>query len=206
MPQTLLKSAPPAHALLRQYGPTDTQRPLVEAYIRRIYAGRYQAQVKEFAPTLVGLHDGRGVLVAAAGYRAADAGMLFLERYLSQPVQLLLRGPDATPQHRHGIVEVGHLASDRAGEGRRLIALMGPLLAQAGFDWVVSTLTQELRHLFVRMGVAPMALGYADPALLGEAAADWGCYYDHQPVVLAGQIPQALKALNRRSQLIKVAA
>lgn len=201
MPQTLLKAPQPANAQIRQYGPGDPERARVEGFIQRIYAERFQAQVKAFAPVLVGLHDREGTLVAAAGYRAADAGTLFLERYLSQPVQQLLRGAAATPDQRQGIVEVGHLASDRAGEGRRLILLLGPLLAQAGFEWVVSTLTQELRHLFVRMGVAPLALGYADPALLGDAASDWGCYYDHQPVVLAGQIPLALKALSRRGEL-----
>ncbi len=206
MPQTLLKEPLPAPVQLRQYGPTNPDRPRVEAYIRRIYAARYQARVKEFAPMLVGLHDRDGTLVAAAGYREADAGMLFLERYLSQPVHLLLRGPGATAQQRQGIVEVGHLASDRPGEGRRLIQMLGPLLAQAGHEWVVSTLTQELRHLFVRMGMAPLALGCADPVLLGDDANDWGRYYDHQPVVLAGQIPVALKALSRRSALNGVVA
>jgi hypothetical protein len=201
MPQTLLKATEPANAQIRHYGPGDPERARVEGFIRRIYAERFQAHVKEFAPVLVGLHDREGTLLAAAGYRAADAGPLFLERYLNQPVEQMLRGPAATPEQRQGIVEVGHLASDRAGEGRRLILLLGPLLAAAGFEWVVSTLTQELRHLFVRMGVAPLALGYADPALLGHAATDWGCYYDHQPVVLAGQIPVALKALNRRGEL-----
>lgn len=206
MPQTLLKEPLPAPVQLRQYGPTNPDRPRVEAYIRRIYAARYQARVKEFAPMLVGLHDRDGTLVAAAGYREADAGMLFLERYLSQPVHLLLRGPGATAQQRQGIVEVGHLASDRPGEGRRLIQMLGPLLAQAGHEWVVCTLTQELRHLFVRMGMAPLALGCADPVLLGDDANDWGRYYDHLPVVLAGQIPVALKALSRRSALNGVVA
>jgi hypothetical protein len=206
MPQTLLKEPLPAPVQLRQYGLTDPNRPRVEAYIRRIYAGRYQANVKEFAPVLVGLHDRDGTLVAAAGYRDADTGTLFLERYLSQPVHLLLRGQEATAQQRKGIVEVGHLASDRPGEGRRLILTLGPLLAQAGFDWVVSTLTQELRHLFVRMGVAPLALCCADPTLLGHAATDWGRYYDHRPVVLAGQIPVALKALSRRGVMSGVTA
>jgi hypothetical protein len=199
MTQRWLQEPLAASSTLRQYSAADPCRPQVEAFIQRIYANRFEAQVKAFAPVLVGLHDRDGALVAAAGYRAAHTGTLFLERYLSQPVEALLYGGNATPGHRNGIVEVGHLASDRAGEGRRLIRLMGPLLAQNGFDWVVSTLTQELRHLFVRMGVAPLALGYADPSLLGNAAQDWGRYYDHQPVVLAGQLPLALKALNRRT-------
>ncbi len=87
----------------------------------------------------------------------------------------------------------------RAGEGRRLILLLGPHLAGQGFEWVVSTLTQELRNLFVRMGVAPLALGVADPAVLGDEAAQWGSYYDHRPLVLAGRLDAALQMLARRS-------
>ena len=48
------------------------------------------------------------------------------------------------------------------------------------------------------MGVTPLALGVADPARLGADAADWGRYYDHHPMVLAGHLPQALRRLLRR--------
>jgi Thermostable hemolysin len=65
---------------------------------------------------------------------------------------------------------------------------------------VVSTLTEELRHLFVRIGVTPLALGLADPARLGDDAADWGRYYEHRPVVLAGHLPLALRILARRQR------
>ena len=85
-----------------------------------------------------------------------------------------------------------------AGAGERLILSLGPHLAGRGVNWVVSTLTEELRHLFVRTGIAPLALGVADPALLGDEAAHWGRYFDHRPVVLAGQIDAALQTLARR--------
>ena len=121
MTQRWLQEPLAASSTLRQYSAADPCRPQVEAFIQRIYANRFEAQVKAFAPVLVGLHDRDGALVAAAGYRAAHTGTLFLERYLSQPVEALLYGANATPGHRDGIVEVGHLASDRAGEGRRSI-------------------------------------------------------------------------------------
>ena len=94
---------------------------------------------------------------------------------------------------------MGHLAATRAGEGRRLIVILGPHLAAQGFRWVVGTLTQELRSLFLRLGVAPLTLGVADPARLGAEAEQWGSYYDHRPVVLAGQIHQALQLFARRA-------
>jgi hypothetical protein len=49
---------------------------------------------------------------------------------------------------------------------------------------VVCTLTAELRHLFLRIGITPLALGAADPDALGQDVGRWGSYYDHHPVVL----------------------
>lgn len=175
------------------------QRAEVEAFVQAVYAARYGAQVSRFMPCLVSLRDGDGELVAAAGYRSAGQEPLFLERYLDLPVEQLLAAADTAGPRRSAIVEVGHLASARAGQGRRLILALGPHLAGAGFDWVVGTLTEELRHLFERLGIAPTQLGVADPALLGSEAAAWGSYYEHRPLVLAGQIAPALKALARRA-------
>ncbi len=175
----------------------DPQRAAVEAFISDIFARRYGARLSQFAPVLVSLQDATGI-VAAAGYRSAATGPLFLERYLGAPIEQVLapHAEDLLP--RLGIVEVGHLAAARSGEGRRLIALLGQHLAGQNFQWVVSTLTTELRHLFVRIGVTPLALGTADPAALGSQAQQWGSYYDHCPVVLAGNLRQALSQLARR--------
>lgn len=168
------------------------QRAEVERFVAEVYREHYGADVTQFAPLLVARRDGEGTLVAAAGFRPADTEPLFLERYLDRPVHESLAAPRAR------IVEVGHLASARAGEGRKLVLQLAPLLAGYGFQWVVGTLTEELRHLFLRLGLAPQALGVADPTLLGDEAARWGRYYDHHPVVLAGAIAPALQALARR--------
>ncbi len=185
--------APTPAAPFRRFGPDTPGRDAVEAFIAGIYRQHYGAVVQSFAPQLVARLDDSGQVLAAAGWRPADAGALFLERYLSSPVHHSLGAA------RNRIVEVGHLAAGRAGEGRKLILQMGPHLAGLGFQWVVSTLTEELRHLFLRLGIAPQALGVADPSLLGEEeAARWGSYYNHHPVVLAGAIGSALAALAKR--------
>lgn len=170
----------------------DAARPEVEAFIAAVYRARFGAEVRHFAPVLVALRGPDGALIAAAGTRPAADGPLFLERYLDAPVEQHLGAP------RQRIVEVGHLAAVQAGAGRRLIARLAPLLVAQGHQWVVSTLTEELRHLFLRLGIAPQALGVADPALLGDEAAAWGRYYDHRPVVGAGALAPALQALARR--------
>lgn len=180
--------------VLCTHAPGDARREEVEDFIRRVYAARYGAHVRRFAPVLVSLHDGPHI-VAAAGYRMGTQA-LFLERYFDEPVEALLARHGARPQARETIAEVGHLAATRAGEGRRLVLMLGRHLAQRRVQWVVSTLTQELRLLFSRMGMAePLVLGTADPARLGAEAEDWGSYYDHRPTVLAGHLPQALRQL-----------
>lgn len=183
----------PAGRRLRLHRAGDPGRGEVEAFIRDVYAEHYGADVRAFAPVLLSLHDG-DEMVAAAGYRHATQP-LFLERYLDRPVERLL-GTTRPPRER--IVEVGHLASRRAGEGRRLILELARHLGELQVQWVVSTLTEELRQVFARMGVQPIALGIADPERLGTDAADWGSYYDHRPLVLAGSLPHVLRRLAPR--------
>jgi hypothetical protein len=183
---------------LEVVAPDHPQRGEVEAFIQSVYAARYRAQVRAFMPALVALRDADGELVAAAGYRCAAEQPLFLERYLAGPVECQLPPQHGAPPARRAIAEVGHLASARAGQGRRLILQLGPHLAAQGFDWVVSTTTEELRHLFARLGIVPLVLGVGDPALLGAEAAAWGSYYEHRPLVLAGRIAPALQVLARQ--------
>ena len=198
-PSLLMRGDP--SGVLRRHGPDAPDRAEVEAFIHAVYRERYGADVNQFAPMLVSVVDDGGEIVAAAGYRPGDRGPLFLERYLAAPIETyLVDGPSVLPE-RNRLVEVGHLAATRAGAGRRLILLLGPHLAGLGFQWVIGTLTQELRQLFFRLGVVPLSLAEADPAVLGADIARWGSYYDHRPVVLAGRIDLALQAFSRRHGL-----
>jgi len=187
--------ADPPRIRVHRHG--DAQRAEVERFIHGVYAQRYGADVPAFAPVLVSLQDETGIL-AAAGYRDASDGPLFLERYLDQPIESLLVSLREGSLTRHGIAEVGHLSAHRAGEGRRLIMRLGPHLAEQGFSWVVTTVTQELLHLFVRLGLTPLMLGTADPRALGPSARRWGSYYDHRPSVVCGQLKRALQQMQRR--------
>lgn len=200
-------TTPPAPAStprlrLMRHRTDEAQREEVEEFIRDVFARRYGADVRNFAPTLLSLQD-HGEIVAAAGYRSAAEAPLFLERYLPSPVETLLATHTESAPQRRSIVEVGHLAATRAGEGRRLIALIGSHLAAQDFVWVVGTITNDLRHLFMRIGVTPLALGAADPGALGAEVAHWGSYYDHRPMVLAGHLDEALRRLTRGAQLAK---
>lgn len=188
-----------AGASLRLHPEGDPQRAEVEDFIRAVYADRYGATVPSFAPVLVSLADPAGGVAAAAGYRSAGDGPLFLERYLAEPVERVLAGAGGRAPGRSQVVEIGHLAAGRAGAGRALILALGPHLARRRYRWAVATLTRELLQLFARLGIAPQALAAADPAALGEQAALWGSYYAHDPVVLAGEIQPAVRRLARRA-------
>lgn len=196
-PDSHVGSSAPASPHLAVHPVGDPRRRDVEAFIRRAYAKRYGADVRQFAPVLVSLRDDSGIL-AAAGYRSAAQGPLFLERYFDAPIESLLAAHADAPPARDRIVEVGHLAAGRAGEGRRLIRLLGPHLASLNYEWAVSTLTTELRHLFVRIGITPLALGAASATALGDEVVHWGSYYDHEPVVLAGNLERVVSQLARR--------
>jgi hypothetical protein len=181
---------------LSVYDARAAQRARVERFIQAVYRRRYGARIAAWAPVLVALESGQDIL-AAAGYRPASEP-LFLERYLDAPVEECLRAHTRSAPRRERVVEVGHLAAMRAGAGRRLMPLLGRHLAAAGFEWVVSTATRELRHLLRRLGLSPVVLGQADPERLGADAAHWGTYYAHGPLVVAGSIAAGMARLERR--------
>ena len=95
-------------------GSTDVATAQVRAGLAWVYT-----PYAESRPQLVALHDDDGGIVAAAGYRSAADGPLFLERYLAAPVEALLGAAGRPSPGRGRIVEVGHLAGGRSGAGRR---------------------------------------------------------------------------------------
>lgn len=189
--------AAPARLQLHRAG--DPARTQVEDFIAGVFARRFGASVTSFAPVLLTLRDpDDGRIAAAAGYRAAAEGPLFLESYLDGPVESVLAQRMATAPARGEIVEIGHLAATRAGAGRQLMVHLGQHLAREGYRWIVCTLTQELRHLLPRLGITPLALAKADAGALAGGAAAWGSYYEHGPIVLAGDLAPALRRYRRR--------
>jgi hypothetical protein len=167
-------------------------RAAIEGFIQAIYAKRYDAHVPGFAPVLLAIHSADGSILAAVGYRSAASERLFLENYLAQPIERALWGPNAQPERRQNLVEVAHLVAIQPGAGRRMMVELRKWLQALHTEWVVSTVTRELRHLFIRMGIAPQALGVALPESLGTHAHCWGNYHAHDPVVLGIALRQTV--------------
>ena len=172
---------------------TDSpRRDEAEVFIHSVFLRHHAARVSSFAPQLL-LVETPGQVLAAAGWRGAGKQPLFLERYLDEPVDVLLARLTGQSLSRERVVEVGHLASEKPGASLHVIVALARHLAQAGYEWVVFTATRELVRLFTRLGLPLLALAKADPARLGDEAAAWGRYYDTQPVVVAGRIRLGLE-------------
>lgn len=174
----------------------------VEEFIGARFSEMHGAQIRQFMPRLLSLRSKRGDLIAAFGLRSAETSSLFLENYLSQPIESVLQSRLSQPVAREEIIEVGHLSALYPGAARWLIVAVTALLQQEGYRWVAFTGTAGLRNGFHRLGLRPVELGDATLAHLPESQrAAWGSYYDHGPKVMAGDIAHGYQALISRGDL-----
>jgi hypothetical protein len=190
-----LRRVPNSNASLVHYGDTACGRKQIEAFIADEYRRHFSARLTEFMPTLVGLHGHEGELEAAAGYRAAVDGPLFLEAYTDGPVEGLLKELRGIDVQRNEIVEVGSLACRSGRAAMEMVAALVPMLIHEGFSWVVFTGADTVRNVFRRMHLKPFALCIANKSVLGDRQHEWGSYYDHNPVVMAGPIAEGIRVL-----------
>lgn len=188
----------PANIFASHIDADSAGRSEVEAFIRQVFARHYGARVSAFAPNLLMLQQ-RGRIVAATGWRSAQHEPLFLERYLDRPIEQVLSQLAGQTVARKHVVEVGNLAADLPGGSPQVIMALTSELDRRGYDWVVFTATRELIRIFTRLGLPLLALAKADPARLGDAAGDWGSYYDTEPVVVAGRIDVAVERIGRQA-------
>jgi hypothetical protein len=170
----------------------------VEAVIREVFARRFGAQVKSFAPNLL-LLERHGQVLAACGWRGAQAGALFLERYLDAPIDQAVARLTRQRVERKRIVEVGNLAGEKSGSSLHVILALSAHLSRLGYEWVAFTATRELVGIFSRLGLPLLALAKAHPSRLGDEALAWGSYYDSEPIVVAGRIRLAFDVLGRQA-------
>lgn len=169
----------------------DPRRPELEAFVRTAFARKHEADVQTFMPELLSFRDPGDALCGVIGLRAAQPGALFLERYLDAPVERALADATGTDVRRHQIVEVGNLAGRNCRAAMRMVAqLPGYLLAQ-DYRWIVFTATSTVREILLGFGAPLVELARAEPARVAGGADDWGRYYDTDPRVFAGYLPDS---------------
>ncbi|MDD5180992.1 MAG: thermostable hemolysin [Gallionellaceae bacterium] len=182
------------------------ERGRIEKFIRECFATAYGARVYSFMPRLFELTTRRGELVAAFGARPAQAGQLFLETYMDAAIEQEIEDATGEKPRREHIVEVGNLAAIYPGAVRWMIIALTVRLYDEGYEWVVFTGTATLRNAFHKLGLRPVVIGPARPERLSaDDRAQWGTYYDNQPMVMAGNIRYGLNAMKSNPELVRLA-
>ncbi len=183
------------NAFLVRYREATKGRRQIEAFIADEYRRHFAADIRDFMPTLVGLHDDGGRLKAAVGYRAAQSERLFLEMYMNRPIEEVVSMQSGLDVARDAIVEVGSLACNGGRAAMEIVTALVPALIEDGFSWVVFTGADTVRNVFRRLELKPVALCIANKSMLGTDQKQWGTYYDHNPVVMAGRLADGIVAL-----------
>lgn len=174
----------------------------ISALIRENYRHVFQASLSRCMPWLLGMYDASGVLRAACGVQMASLGTLYLEQYLDEPIEITLSSRLVQPVSRDMIVEIGNFAACDGASARIMYAALCQLLHQYHFSWIVFTGTKKIRNTFYRLNLHPIMLVPADPARLGNAALEWGEYYQHDPHIMAGELAGGHTALSQGSLLL----
>jgi len=165
----------------------------VQAFISERFNAAFGAEIQHFLPYFLTSHSDK-MIDSVIGFQPVQQQPLFLEQYLSNPIEHILQSIGFNAQ-RSDIVEIGNLAGSFNSGSPLLFILLAAVLHQANYHWVVFTATRQVRHLITKLQLSTLSLGVADPLLLVDKNQQWGSYYSHQPIVLAGHLPTAITHL-----------
>jgi hypothetical protein len=193
--------APGSGLRLQPVLPGEVSRDELEAYVRDRFAAKHGARVRSFMPTLLSFRNRRGELHGVAGIRGADEARLYLEHYVDRPIEQLVTdclaaraggaGDAPGAVRREQIVEVGNLAGSNCRAAVRMVAQLPAYLMSRQYSWIVFTATSSVRQILAGFGAPLLELGRADPARVAAAPDGWGRYYETDPRVFAGYLPDA---------------
>jgi hypothetical protein len=146
--------------------------------------------VRNFMPTLLSWREGPGQL-GVVGVRSALDEPLYLEQYLDSPIEHALADRTGRQVSRARIVEVGHLATRNCLTAARIAAALPRYLLELEYEWIVFTGTRTVRGILQRLGAPLHELGVASAECVSTTRDSWGRYYDADPRVYAGFLPDA---------------
>lgn len=165
-------------------------RPELEAFIQASFQRKHGAAVRSFMPVLVGLYGADGQVLGAAGYRSAASGPLYLEQYLSGPVEHAIAGRQpGTAVQRADLAEIGNFACRDCATAMVMVGVLCEFLLDQRNRWAVFTATRTVRGIMRHLGIGLTEIGRADKSRVVVADDDWGEYYAHDPRVMLGYVP-----------------
>jgi hypothetical protein len=169
----------------------DRGRAELEQFVGDAFVRKHEARVTSFMPTLLSFRDQAGLLRGVVGLRGADDGQLYLEQYLDQTVDTALAVAMGRPVRRSQIVEVGNLASVNCRAAVRMVSLLPTHLLARDYRWIVFTATSAVREILLGFGAPLIELARADGARVARCDDQWGRYYETDPRVYAGHLPDS---------------
>ncbi|MCW8922245.1 MAG: thermostable hemolysin [Gammaproteobacteria bacterium] len=187
----------------RWHAAEAADRSQIESYIADKFHSEYDADVSTFAPFLLGMHCKTG-LNAAVGVRPAQSSPLFIEQYLDASIEQSIQSPDGELVKREEVVEISNLVATRRGASQLLFIIVGSLMYEAGYRWVVFNATDKVERITRKFPFPIQVLCASKPERLGERAKEWGRYYETSPRVIVGDIRVAYEKA-QKNRLLKIA-
>jgi len=167
------------------------ERAELEAFVQAAFARKHDASVTSFMPTLLSFRDAGGDLRGVIGLRSAAPTSLYLEQYLEQPVEAAIATAIGEAVQRHQVVEVGNLAGANCRAAMRMVAALPGYLLARDYRWIVFTATRAVRGILQGFNAPLVELARADGSRICAGRDRWGRYYEHDPRVLAGYLPNS---------------
>ena len=183
----------PASVSVTHWFQPDRDR--IAQFIESVYSSAYGAVIERHYPSFISVHGADGNVLAAAGFRCAAYGPLFLEQYLPAPIERLALSAARTPVRRECIAEIGNLAATGSGGSLFLFAMLAGFLQRSAFTHAAVTATESLQHTFKRFRFEFQVLAAARPDRLPGGGASWGRYFQSNPRVLLGSVASAYARL-----------
>lgn len=169
----------------------------VRQYVYRRYKRAFNAQLDEFMPVFLTLFETEKI-VSVCGIRAANSDELFLEQYLDESAEVLVRKALGAHVERSQLIEFGQLASFSMGFSKAHFHLMAQMLIEKGYHYCIFTATQPLMALMKRMGLSLNIVHAADDSRVINSSR-WGTYYQYQPQIVVGRLQDGIQVLSPQS-------
>jgi Thermostable hemolysin len=169
------------------------ERPELEDFVGTAFKRKHDATVTSYLPTLLSFRDPAGALRGVVGLRGAGEHRLYLEQYLEQSIEAAITAVTGRSVRRQQVVEVGNLAGTNCRSAVRMVALLPSHLLARDFQWIVFTATSAVRGILLGFGAPLIELARADGARVANDRDEWGRYYDADPRVFAGFLPDSLQ-------------
>jgi hypothetical protein len=158
----------------------DHGRLAAEQFIKKGFACAYGADIDITMPYILAINNGN--FKAALGIRAAT-DHLFIEHYLTQPIEHYVRQKQATIARKH-IAEIGHLYSNSNKFTIPLFLTTAVSLFCNGYEHMVFAGTSHVVKLIGKAGIECHYIAPADKNKLQGTSQKWGSYYETNPQVV----------------------